>query len=76
MTTAEPIPLTGHDCAYCGAILTPGVERVCGEQGGDPPGTWYCSEGEIDTAPQHSPLARAFLDRMAETRRQHPETAQ
>lgn len=37
--------LTGHDCAYCGAILTPGESQVCREQGGDPPGTWVCSEG-------------------------------
>ena len=32
-------------CAYCGAILTPGVDRACDEQGGDPTGTWVCSEG-------------------------------
>lgn len=42
---ADTRALTGHDCAYCGAILTPGVEQVCNEQGGDPAGTWMCSEG-------------------------------
>lgn len=42
------LAFTGHDCAYCGAVLTPGVERVCDEQGGAPDGTWMCSEGDAD----------------------------
>jgi hypothetical protein len=38
------------DCDYCGAPIA-SEEQVCGEQGGDPPGTWMCSAHEHPFVP-------------------------